>query len=274
MKQKSSQKRTRSYLKVIFGLVIILSLLHLASGNHSLTQGYLNLSFDVQTRTYLLQVHSTYDNINRSYYGTQQLTLKITNSSSIQGQLSWNLTWDNGNTWFAENASYIYFTNRTYQYAGLTCYTAWWINSAVQIGDQIPIDGDVPATNNFLRLTPFIVTDLISLEINQQHFLCWQLSYNSPSFQHETYYYEYHTGILLSATSIQLETNQPVHEVWLELQTTGQLPPPIPPLLHFWTNYNSSIIAFIGATVVTLLSYYFLQRIRSPPTSFPSNSAQ
>ncbi|MFX0079962.1 MAG: hypothetical protein ACFE8O_12050, partial [Candidatus Hermodarchaeota archaeon] len=203
MKQKSSQKRTLGFLKVISVLVIILSLLLLASDNHSLTQSHFTQPFDVQTRTYQLQVHSTYDNINRSYYGTQQLTLQTINSSSIQGQLSWNLTWDNGNTWYAENASYIYFTNRTYHYAGITCYTAWWINLAVQIGDQIPIDGDVPATNNFLRLTPFIVTDLLSLEVNQQHFLCWQLSYTSPNYQHEIYYYEYHTGILLSATSMQ-----------------------------------------------------------------------
>ena len=234
MKQKSSQKRTQRFLKVISILVISLSLLLLASGNHSLTQSHLNLPFDEQTRTYQLQVHSTYDNINRSYYGTQQLSLQNIDNSSIQGQLSWNLTWDNGNTWYAENASYTYFANRTYQYAGLTCYTAWWISPAVQIGDQISIDGDVPVTNNFLRLTPFIVTDLLSLEINQQHYLCWQLSYNSPNFQHETYYYEYHTGILLSATSMQLEANQPVHEVWLELQTADQLPPPIPPLLHFY----------------------------------------
>jgi len=274
VKQKSSLQHNRSFLKVISGLVIILGLLFLASGNHSLSQGLFNQQVDTQARTYQLQVHSSYDNITRSFYGTQQLTLKISNSSSIQGHLLWNLTWDNGKTWYAENASYIYFINRTYQYAGLTCYTAWWIHPAVQIGDQIQIDGDVPATNNFLRLAPFIVTDLLSLEVNQQHYLCWQLTYNSPNYQHETYYYEYHTGILLSATSVQFEAHQPVHEVWLELQTADQLPPPISPLLHFWTNYNSTLIAFIGATTVTLLGYYLLQRIRPPQDPFPLNSGQ
>jgi len=246
----------------------------LPSGFQSSALAFLNQPVDGQTLTYQLQVQSSYDNVSRSFYGTQQLTLETTHNFSLEGQLSWNLTWDNGNTWYTENASYLYSTNRTYQYAGITCYTAWWINPAVQIGDQISIDGDVPATNNFLRLTPFIVTDLFSLEVNHQHFLCWQLSYDSPKYQHETYYYEYHTGILLSATSVQLEANQPVHEIWLELQSSDQPLPSIPPLLHFLTNYNSTLIAFFGATIITLFVYYLFSRIRPHPASFPGSSAQ
>ncbi|MHA2314980.1 MAG: hypothetical protein ACXACF_06800 [Candidatus Hermodarchaeia archaeon] len=269
MKQKNSLQGIGGTNRTVLGLVFFLSLILLISGLSSSALALSNQSLDNQILTYQLEVHTSYDNVNSSFYGTQQLTLNTISNFSIQGQISWNLTWDNGNTWYFENTTYVYSTNRTYQYAGLTCYTAWWIHPAIQIGDKIPIDGDVPATNNFLRLTPFTVTDLLSHEVNHQYFLCWQLSYDSPNNQHETYYYEYQTGILLSATSVRFEANQPVHEVWLELQTAEQPPPPIPPLLHFWTNYNTTIIAFIGATLVTFFVYYVLQRFRPQLTSFP-----
>ncbi len=269
MKQKYALQCTRESIKAVLVLVFFFCLIIMISRSLSSALTLYNQPLDNQTLTYQLEAHTSYDNVNRSFYGTQQLTLNTIDNYSILGQLSWNLTWDNGITWNFENTTYIYSMNRTYQYAGLTCYTAWWIHPTIQIGDKIPIDGDVPATNNFLRLTPFTVTDLLSHKVNHQYFLCWQLSYDSPNNQHETYYYEYQTGILLSATSVRFEANQPVHEIWLELQTAEQPPPPIPPTLHFWTNYNTTLIAFLGATVVSFFVYYLLQRIRPQPASSP-----
>ena len=190
MKRANTKHRiTRKYPLRWLGLLFIFSLSIMPITHAYCT--YANPVPVTQTRTYQLQVISSNDNLSISYYGKEQLTLNSTGSLYYLGYLTWNLTWDNGHTWYADNTNYTYSSNRTYNYAGLNCYTAWWINPSIQLGEQIRIDGDLPATNNFLRIAPFTVTDLVSIEVAHQYFLCWQLSYSSGNRQHELYYYEY-----------------------------------------------------------------------------------
>ena len=151
--------------------------------------------------------------------------------------------------------------NRSYQFAGVLQYTGWWINPNIQLGDTVRIDGDAPATNNLLRATPFTVTDLISRQIHEHYFLCSQLSYESGQPQYETYLYEFHTGILLRAVSVILDGNKPAFEVNLEIVSASPPLPTIHLLLHYWINYHSLILAFIGATLVVFFINYLIQNL-------------
>jgi hypothetical protein len=222
-----------------------------------------------QTRSYHLLVISHFDNLSRSFWGIVNIVLNSTAINSFLGSITWNLTWDDGTTWITNFASYTYSWNRSYEFAGLTLFTAWWIHPGLQLGDQIRIDGDAPATNNFLRTTPFTVTDLVSLSINEAHYLCWQLTYSSNQPQHETYYYEFHTGALISATSLMFEGSRPVHEAHLTLFSSSPPLPQIHLLFHYWINYQSFILAFVGATLVTLLFYYLIQHLLPTPRKRP-----
>ncbi|MFX1564809.1 MAG: hypothetical protein ACFFCH_02340 [Promethearchaeota archaeon] len=226
-----------------------------------------------QVRNYHLMVVSRYDNLSSSYWGVVELILNSTATHFYLGSLTWNLTWDEGTTWTTNYASYTYSLNRSYQFAGLTLYTAWWVLPGLQLGDQIRIDGDAPVTNNFLRTAPFTVTDLVSLHINEAYYLCWQLTYFSNQLQSETYYYEFHTGILISATSLLFGGSRPVHEAHLWLSSSSPSLPQIHILFHYWINYQSIILAFLGATLVTVLFYYLIQYFlpthRKPPISAP-----
>jgi hypothetical protein len=258
VKQTSiSQRNTRHPFLWLTPLILLSSL----TSNIQLAQTNTNPSITTQIRTYKLNVSSSNANLSTSYYGRVQIILNSTESSSYLGLLSWNLTWDNGRTWYADCTTQTYSSNRTYTFAGINCSTAWWINPAIQLGDQIPIDGDLPATNNFLRIAPFTVTDLISVDVNYQTLLCWQLSYTSGNRQHEIYYYEYHTGALVQAKSLLEDSSHYTLVMYLELQTAT---PPLPsnsPILHYWVNYNSLFFSFIGATFVALL-FYLLLRLR------------
>lgn len=273
MKQPSclTTKRQSRTKRVQIALFFILLIQMVICSN--LTQAHLTQYSSTQSRLYWLHVKTTHDELVTSYYGFQQLTLNRTSSSSFHGLVTWNLTWDDGNSWFQNNATYTYATNRTYEYAGLSCYTGWWINPAVVIGEKIRIDGDSPATNYFLRTAPFIVTDLISCEIQGQFYLCWQLTYLTQTGQQEAYYYEYHTGTLVKATSISHEMDHHLIEVVVELRAAT---PPIPTehiLFHFWINYNSLIFALLGATLVTLCIHNLLHRFLLRTTKSGSNAS-
>ncbi|MFX1244358.1 MAG: hypothetical protein ACFE8F_05305 [Promethearchaeota archaeon] len=230
-----------------------------------------------ETRIYQLRVITTYQNLTSSYFGTEIVSLNSTGDLSFEGILSWNITFDEGQTWLSDSVQVTYDWNRTYQYAGLMRYTAWWIHPSVQLGSQIQIDGDAPATNNHLRIQPFTVTDLISLDLDRTYYLCWQLTYNT-NHQHETYYYDYYTGVLLKASTIVENIDQPVHEIYLTMESATPAPPSINPFHHLWITYNSFLLALIGASLVSLIVYYLLQRLRTQrfqtPFSVPFENAR
>jgi hypothetical protein len=213
------------------------------------------------TRIYNVQVTSTHQNLTSSYYGTESVSLNATGSFGYQAVLSWNITYDNGQTWGFHSVQVSYDWNRTYQLAGIDWYSGWWIHPNVQLGSQIRIDGDAPATNNHPRLQPFTVTDLISLDLNQNYYLCWLLTFTT-SQQHERFYYDFYTGLLLKATSTVENAGQPIHEIKMTLQSA------IPSLLtlhllyHIWITYDSILFAFVGATLSTLFVFYLIQRMR------------
>ncbi|MFX1508724.1 MAG: hypothetical protein ACFFBR_00320 [Promethearchaeota archaeon] len=254
-------KRKSQLLSILFiSLLVLISTLLPIAVSDSIETNNKQMSQN-QIRNYHLVVKSCYGNLSNSYRGIVELVLNSTDDHYYLGSLTWNLTWDEGTTWTTNYASYTYSWNRSYVFAGLTLYTAWWILPGPQLGDQIRIDGDAPATNNFLRIAPFTVTDLVSLYVKEAPCLCWQLTYFSNQPQYEIYYYEFHTGILISATSILVENSQPVHEVYLALSSSYPAFPQIHILFHYWINYQSFIIAFLGATLVTLLLYYLIQHL-------------
>lgn len=218
-----------------------------------------------QMRRYYLSVTTRYNNFTSSYFGTQELILNTSSLRTYNGYITWNLSWDNGNTWVYDSAWITYAWNRSYQFAGHSLYTGWWIPPALQIGAQIRIDGDTPATNTLLRTAPFIVTDLVSIPLNDTYYLCWQLSYSSDSPQYETYYYEFHTGVLVHASSQLWSANLPIHEVEISLLSSWPNLPTISILFHYWFNTHTLILALIGASLTTVFVYYLLQHFVPPP---------
>ena len=218
-----------------------------------------------QTRIYHLNVSTYHDNISSTYHGYLELKLAAINSELYQGNLTWFLTWDNGLSWTTSSLALSYSGNRSYQFVGLLLYTAWWVPHGLQLGDEVRIDGDPPSTNHLLRTTPFIVTDLVSIQVHSNYYLCWQLSYESTSAHHETFHYEFHTGILINAQSILIEEGQPIHEVYVELTSSYPSLPTLHPLLHYWTSYYSMILALVGATIVTLVANFILRHLSHSP---------
>jgi hypothetical protein len=256
--RKDTSKRDFLHTLIFISLIMLLLLPLRTVSSHQ--PSYAHASTE-QLRCYQLGVTTHYDNLTSSYHGILELALNSTGFRTYQGNLIWNLTWDDGNTWSTSSTFYTYDWNRSYHFAGLELYTGWWIHPGVQIGDQVRIDGDAPATNNFLRTAPFIVTDLISLQIQDRFYLCWQLYYASNQPQYETFYYEFHSGILVSASSSLLVGNQPSHQVSVTLLSASPPVPTVQLLLHYWINYQSLIFAFLGATLLTLLVYYLIENL-------------
>lgn len=213
------------------------------------------------TRLYQVRVTSLYQNLTSSYYGTQSVSLNATESLGYRAVLSWNITFDDGQTWTFNSVQVSYDWNRTYHYAGMDCYTAWWIHPNIQLGSQVRIDGDAPATNNNLRAEPFTVSDLLSIELDFKYYLCWQLTFTTNQ-QQEHFYYDYYTGLLLEATSIVQDAGQPVHKIDLSLQSASPSLPTLHIVHHFWITYDSVLIALIGASLTALFVFFIIQRLR------------
>ena len=260
-----------SILGLILLLVFFWSFLPVGS-TLSLNSDSASTSQD-QVRSYHLAVTTRYQNLTSSYQGVLELALNTTGFRTQEGRLTWNLTWDEGRTWSTDSVMQTYAWNRSYQFAGLLLYTGWWIHPGIQLGDQIRIDGDAPATNSLLRTAPFTVTDLVSIQVQEAYYHCWQLSYASSQPQYETYYYESHTGILLRATSLLYEGQILIHEVNLYLLTSSPPLPTIHLFLHYWTNHYPLVLALTGATLVTLLVYHLIHYF-NPPTTRPPTGAR
>ena len=142
-----------------------------------------------------------FNNATVHYSGQQVVTLLSTDYQTILGEVFWNLSLNGGLTWGFVNETYIFNANRTYRFALNESYTAWWINPEIQVGDLIPIDGDLPVTNLLTRNAPFLVTDLVSLSLGASRYTCWWLTNENPAGVHESFYYEQLTGTLVAAYS-------------------------------------------------------------------------
>ena len=263
MKESISKKPRLAGSQYAFRVGFILSLLFLSMGTVISQDSSHAQSIHEQVRIYQLTGTTCLNNLTNSYFGYLQLVLNVTSDHVYHGNLTWHLTWDGGTSWQSDSADYTYAENRSYHFSGVLLYTGMWINPGPQIGDQIYIDGDPPTTYSFLHTDPFTVTDLVSIETQSGWFLCWQLSYTLSDLQYETYYFEVQTGILISATLLLLEENQPIHEVNIELTSASPHPPTINPLLDYWITFYSQILAILGATIVTLFARYLLRHVLS-----------
>jgi hypothetical protein len=211
---------------------------------------------------YSVDVSSSYGNLTTHFAGFQMLRLQTRDLGTLIGCVTWNLSWDAGETWLAVNVTYAYDANRTYRNQNVTLFTAWWIDPAVQLGDRIPIHGDPPATDYFLRGGPFVVTDVVSLSLAAGRYTCWLLIYETQGGQQERFYYERWTGLLIAAYSSQ--TNPPVQsrQMRLELQTAT---PPLPSedlLTHLWLTFGSTLLSLGIAALAATSTYRVLHRLR------------
>jgi hypothetical protein len=227
-------------------------------------QGSYSITTATQSETYLytFDINFSYSHRINHQYGIQNVSLVHLDSATILGYISWNITFDEGNTWQYFSFIKTYYVNRTYNYAGFLAYTGWWIPPTVKIGEQIPIDGDAPVTASFPRSGPFIVTELATLKLANQTFMCWLLTYEMLNEHQEQFYYERYTGILLAAYSRRYQSGELNQTLRLELINDSPLLPRVDPLNEFWLSYGSMSISFLGAILPTAAAYYFLRRLR------------
>lgn len=242
-------------LLLFFVISLSTSATQSAACDHSPTQSSLE-------HIYSVDVSSSYGNVTTHFAGIQILRLQSLDLDTLTGCVTWNLSWDEGETWLAVNVTYAYDANRTYRNQDVTLFTAWWIDPAVQLGDQIPIHGDPPATDYFLRGGPFVVTDVVSLSLDARRYTCWLLTYQTQGGQQERFYYERWTGLLIAAYSSQ--TNPPVQsrQMRLELQTAT---PPLPSedlLTHLWLTFGPPLLSLGMAALAATSTYRVLHRLR------------
>jgi len=252
---------SRTFLRKFTPFLVLLCLTHILPPQSLAKPAAPTVLTAEGTRLYRVRVTSIHENLTSSYYGTQSVSLNATDSFGYEAVLSWNITFNDGQTWIFNSVQVSYDWNRTYTYGGMDWYTAWWIHPNVQLGSKVRIDGDVPATNNHPRTQPFTVTDLLSIDLNLKYYLCWQLIFTT-SQQREQFYYDFYTGLLLKATSIVEDSGQPVHEINLTLESAFPSLPTLHILHHFWITYDSILIALIGASLTTLFVFYLIRRLR------------
>jgi len=212
--------------------------------------------------TYSVDVSSSYGNVTTHFAGVQTLKLQSLDLDTLTGCVTWNLSWDEGETWLAANVTYTYDANRIYRNQDVALFTAWWIDPAVQLGTRIPIHGDPPATDYFLRSGPFVVTDLVSLSLGAGRYTCWLLTYETQSGQQERFYYERRTGLLIAAYSSQTSPTVQSREMQLELQTAT---PPLPPedlLTHLWLTFGPTLLSLGIAALAATSTNRVLHRLR------------
>ncbi len=240
-------------LLLSFGLILICAS----------TEMYRSITIATQPDTYLYTFDLYFSNSQRTnhQYGIQNVTLVPIDSTTILGYISWNITFDEGNTWQYTSLIKTYNVNRTYNYAGFLAYTGWWIHPTVKIGEQIPIDGDAPVTASFPRSGPFIVIELVTLKLDNQAFMCWLLTYELLNEHQERFYYERYTGVLLAAYSHRYQLGELNQSLNLELLSDSPLLPRADPLSELWLTYGSISVSFLGALLPTTAAYYFLRRM-------------
>jgi hypothetical protein len=195
------------------------------------------------------------------YQGQQRITLLSLDHQSIRGDVSWNISMDGGLSWNSFTETYTFNPNRTYQHETQETYTAWWIDTAVKVGDSIPIDGDFPVTNHLARSMPFLVTDLLSLNLGASHYTCWWLKNDDPVGVHESFYYELGTGLLVAAYS-EVSNGLVEYQVQMELQSTNPALPRESLFTHLLLTYGSLVFPLVLASLASLGAYLLLRTLR------------
>ncbi len=241
-------------------LPTIILLLIISASHLPLTQGKSITDPYNMTRIYSLDISTHYGNTTTHIFGTQFVTFASQDPNSIYGYISWNLTWDEGITWSFFNITHVFDLNRTYEIAGVSLFTAWWIDPSIDLGDSVSIDGDAPATDQLIRSAPFQVTDLVSYTTDNQCFICWVLIYETASGQQESFYYERMTGVLVAAQSVSSNQGSTFHQIHLELEATTPLLPQADPFANLWFSYGSFIASLALATISAIGAYHLLKR--------------
>ena len=245
------------HLLLLLFLVVYLS----TSATQSVACGHSPTQSSLE-HIYRVDVSASYGNVTTHFAGVQILRLQSLGPDTLTGCVTWNLSWDEGETWLAVNVTYTYDANRTYRNQDVTLFTGWWIDPTVRLGDRMSIHGDPPATDYFLRGGPFVVTDVVSLSLDAGRYTCWLLTYETQGGQQERFYYERWTGLLIAAYSSQ--TNSPVQsrQMRLELQTAT---PPLPSedlLTHLWLTFGSTLLSLGIAVLAATSTYRVLHRLR------------
>lgn len=193
--------------------------------------------------------------------GEETVTLGFA-MEGVTGDVSYRLTWDEGYSWTDIEEEYIYGEDRTYLYHTERLYTGWWIHTLLQEGSQVYIDGDMPATNQFTRTIPFLVAEMTSITLDGAQYICWRLTYQSPSNeQSENFYYETRTGILVAAYSdLNLATLE--KHMTIEIRSTEATLPQADPLSLLWLSYGSLALSLTASSAATLLASYLLRVAR------------
>lgn len=225
-----------------------------------MTDGYLPTGSSLE-HLYAIDVSCRYADVSTHFAGTQILGLQTLDANTLSGCVTSNLSWDEGKTWLAMNATYSYAANRTYQNQNVSMFTAWWIDPAAQLGGHVSIQGDPPATDYFLREGPFQITDIVSLSLDSGHYTCWLLTYETVGGQQERFYYERWTGLLVAAYS-QASLPMRARQMRLELQTATPLLPAEDLLTHLWLTFGPLLLPFSVAVLAAVGTYRVLHRLR------------
>lgn len=247
-----SKECSRLLTAVIFSLALLLLVsVSRVSATPPLDTSYV-YDFDLVRETGETTIHC---------YGEETVTLRFANDG-VAGQVSSHSTWDEGESWTDIEEDYTYGEDRTYFYLSEWLYTGWWIDTYLQEGSMIYIDGDMPATNQFPRTGPFTVVEMTAITVGGVQYACWRLTFSSPANgQSETFYYETRTGILVAAYSDLYQPTLEKH-MKIEILSTETPLPQADPLTLLWISYGSLALSVTAASAVTLGASYLLRVAR------------
>ena len=193
--------------------------------------------------------------------GEQTITLGFS-MEGVTGLVYYRYSWDEGQSWTTIEEEYLYSEDRTYLYFTELLYTGWWVETSLQEGGLIHIDGDMPATNQFSRTGPFTVREMLGITVGGTEYICWRLTYESQeNGQSESFYYETRTGILIAAYS---SLDQPTLEkhMSIEIQPNENALPKADPFTLLWISYGSIALSLTVSSIVTLSAFYVLSVAR------------
>lgn len=231
-------------------LVLLVSVSR-ASATPPLDNSYV-YDFDLVRETSEGTIHCT---------GEETVTLGFS-MEGVAGQVSYRLTWDEGQSWTDIDEEYIYGEDRTYLYLTERLYTGWWIDTLLQEGYQMYIDGDMPVTNQFTRTGAFTAAEMTGITVGGAPYICWRLIYDSPANgQSENFYYEARTGILVAAYSNLYQPNLEKH-MTIEIQPDENPLPRADAFTLLWLAYGSLALSLTASTAVTIVASYLLRITR------------
>lgn len=251
--------RVSKTLRILTSSAILVFLLLVSI--HPITANTQNGYKDITCEYAFSGIRHSY-NSTIQFQGKQLVTLVSTDPQTIMGYINWNISLDNGQSWETTTETHAFTNNRTYKDGILESYTAWWIAPETQVGNLIPIDGDLPATNYPVRSNPFLVMDLTSLSVGTSRYTCWWLVNENPNGIHESFYYEQWTGMLVAAYSELVEDGVIERLMQIELQSATPALPHEGLFTHLWLTYGAVFLSLTIASVASIGAYLLLQNFR------------